>query len=313
MLELASAIARRSISGLVESPRPRGIRTWIEGGSFLIESNESSDDITLSNIRLTEYVSYQAHDFQRFALASYELARGVFAEGGNGRSLSWTLITAYYAAYYASHAIFRALGQSFLHLESRQAKALNELSQVYLSQSINVAAGSFRVNLNSTGTSVVLSRDNNVGGSHELFWRVFCAFLESLANDIANKDDPDATIAVGYIEEIRTILLSCGYNQGNWLSSMRNQITYQHLHGVWFPVNASKKDKDFIKNFSTKSLSLWRLDFDPKRNPICAFLSCSMRLVQLSLELCTSMVERSSERNPSFSGPFKRIKAEWPI
>lgn len=194
-----------------------------------------------------------------------------------------------------------------------QAKVLNELSQVYLGQSINITAGSFCVNLNPTDASVVLNRDGNFGGSHELFWHVFCAFLKSVANDIVSIDDPNATSAVASIEEIRTILLSCGHNQGNWLSAMRNEITYQHLHGVWFPVNASKKDKDFIKNFSTKGLSLWRLDFDPRSDPICAFLSCSMRLVRLSLELCTLMVERSGERNPSFSGPFKRIKAEWPI
>jgi hypothetical protein len=312
MLELISAIARRSVSGLVESPRPRGIRSWIEGGTFLIENNNSSDDITLGNIVLTEFVSYQAYDFQRFALSSYESAR-VFAEDRSGRSLSWALITAYYAAYYASHAIFRALGRSFLHLEARQARILNELSEVYLGQPINITAGSFCANLNSTGASVVLSRDNHSGGSHELFWQVFCAFLASLASDIASRDDPNAMISVAFIEEIRTILLSCGFNQGNWLSAMRNEITYQHLHGVWFPINASKKDKDFIKNFSIKGLSLLRLDFDPKKHPLCAFLSCSMTLAQLSLELCTFMVERSGGNNPSFSGPFKRIKEEWPI
>jgi len=104
-----------------------------------------------------------------------------------------------------------------------------------------------------------------------LFWHVFCAFLAS-SSDIANRDDPDATIAIAFIEEIRTVLLSCGFNQGNWLSAMRNEITYQHLHGVWFPVNASKKDKEFIKIFSKKNLSLTRLDFDPKKTSLMRVL-----------------------------------------
>jgi hypothetical protein len=82
---------------------------------------------------------------------------------------------------------------------------------------------------------------------------------------------------------------------------------------VWFPVNASNKDKEFIRSFSKKNLSLMRLDFDAKKRPLCAFLSCSMRLAQLSIGLCTAMAERSGGKNVWFSGPFKRIKAEWPI
>jgi hypothetical protein len=111
MSELVSCLIRRSLHGLVtDAPRASGIRSWIENGSFTVCETSTVDHIELTNIVLSEFISYNAFDFQRFALSSRETIMACKSDTLNPLALSWPLIKAYYSGFFAAHALMPYAG-----------------------------------------------------------------------------------------------------------------------------------------------------------------------------------------------------------
>jgi hypothetical protein len=97
---------------------------------------------------------------------------------------------------------------------------------------------------------------------------------------------------------------------GNWLSLMRNEVTYKSSHGVWFPfqkatprfVDLMTKHKDWRKCES--------LSDDPSliRNERERFFATAFLIVDLALSISfdyQNLVEKSGRRSTDFSKLIK--------
>jgi hypothetical protein len=177
MQELVSAFSRRALAELVEAvPRSSGIRSWIQDGSFYIDTGSSADKVVLKNISVSEFVSFQGFDFSRFALASLESMATCQSDPKRRRAISWPLLKAYYAGFFGGHAILRSVGQSVVRLESPQSKKLTDIGRLYCGDQFSVGAGTFdlRISQNPDRTvDVSLTRMDETGGAHRFFGDAF--------------------------------------------------------------------------------------------------------------------------------------------
>lgn len=99
---------------------------------------------------------------------------------------------------------------------------------------------------------------------HEQFWRVFDGFLHSAASRVLQNSSlttADAQDIFAKLTDLRSVLRLNGHNSGNWLSTIRNEITYRHQHKAWFPYGRSRADCNQLFVLQRK----WRLEPDAIR------------------------------------------------
>jgi hypothetical protein len=240
MKQLINVLASQSLPELVETaPRPSGIRSWVQSGSFYVDHSSTSEKVTLKNISLSEFTSYQGFDFRRFAFASFESMAECKSDPIRRRAIGWPMLKAYYAGFFGGHAILRAVGQSVIRLESPQTKKLTEIGRVYCGQHFSLSSGTFDLRISQNEDRSVdasLTRMDESGGAHSIFWRRFYAFLGEIILDVSKLDNDESATTIVRLQDLRTLLTSRGAStNGTWLSTARNQINYQHQFGVWFP------------------------------------------------------------------------------
>lgn len=314
MQPLIQAITKRSLPALAESEiRPSGIRSWVESGSFYIDSQSSSDVVALKNISISEFTAFQAFDFQRFALSSLECMAFCKSEPSRRRAISWPLLKSYYSGFFAGHALLRVAGQALFRLESAQAKKLTEIGRLYCESNFTVGAGTYDLRLIQNADrsfDVKLQRVDESGGAHYIFWRRFHAFLSEISSDVVAEREADATSVVAKIADLQSILTAGGSHTGAWLSNVRNSINYQHQFGAWFPFGADQTDLKYIAKLGYINPQVARLDYDDKKDTLRAFSAANMFIAALSADLATHLVDRTKLTSSGFAHNWRRLKAE---
>ena len=100
------------------------------------------------------------------------------------------------------------------------------------------------------------------------------------------------------LQELCRILRHQGHNNGNWLSSIRNQVNYRHELNVWFPYK--KKNQYSAEDIHRKCL-MWLndpLDIDlmfVPGEPLKLFIHACNFIVALCRVLVKDMSERCSK------------------
>lgn len=318
MQELIGAFARRSLAELVEAaPQSAGIRSWIQTGSFYVDAASSADNVTLKNVSIGQFLSFQGFDFARFAFSSLESMAYCRSDPSRKRAISWPMLKVYYAGFFGGHAILRAVGQSVVRLEPAQAKKLTEIGRMYCGNQFIVTAGTFDLRITQNAdrsVDVSLKRLDETGGAHSIFWRRFYSFLNEMISDIAKVNDPDAPSVIAKLQELQSLLTSKGSSAtGTWLSAIRNQINYQHEYGVWFPFGASDPDVRYAARIGYPNVGNTRLDFDAKKEPLRAFCAGNLFIAGLSSDLSTRLASQATKRSAPFVRNWQRLGAETGI
>lgn len=307
MLSLTTVLTRRLLPHLSSgTPQHDGFRTWVEKGSFRVAA-VAPDEFFLQDVSVAELVPYVSYDFERFALSSLEslLNRGPDTMGP--KALGWPLARVYYAAFFGAHAIMRSVGQGALRLETSQAVRLSKIGSIF-EPSFSVSSGTYDSLLIQNPNSTIDTRLRKLaeaGGAHDQFWRSFYSFLGSISAEVATKGEPEANSVIGEATEIQDILRSSGFNGGTWLSAMRNQFTYQHKHGAWFPFRESVREAvEYMGRLTIRDSGSIRRDHDPSKHPLLAFCACCHLIASVSYEVATALCERSA------TGRFKRLLSQ---
>lgn len=293
-------------------PREDGVRGWLVQGSFYIDDVPVDRRLTLKSVVASEFVSFLAWDYQRFAFSSFESLAACKPDVARPRALGWPLLKAYYAGFFGAHALLRAIGCSVVRIESAQAKHLTTLGQTYTDPSFRFLTGTYTAILTRQADgswNVLLSPIDEDGGAHFSFWKVFAQFLGDFVDEVVKDEEPNALEIVAQAMELKSLLTAKGGSTGAWLSDIRNLINYQHKFGVWFPFGASQTEVDYLAKLDFRTLPNARLDFDQRKRSIEAFCAGATFIARLSYDLTQALVE-GERQNMSLNRRWQRLHAE---
>ena len=312
MLELSGALTRRVLPLLTEeSPKSEGFRTWVESGSFYISAGTVPDSFILQNVSLTEIVPYWSFDYERFTFSSLESLLFGSADEKMPNAVAWRSLNIYYAAFFGAHAIMRATGRTVIRIESSQARRMSQLISMFI-PGAHISTGTYLGSVIQGANSAIdvrLSKLPETGGAHDQFWRAFNDFLTDLSRDISANSEPNATTVIGEALDIKNTLTANGFNSGTWLSAVRNELTYQHKHGMWFPFQgASSKAVQHIRRVKIRPSSSIRRDLDAGKVPVEAFCNCCHLIATINVDLGNAICERKQTQR--FRRLWVRLKDE---
>jgi hypothetical protein len=242
---------------------------------------------------MREFTPFLSYDFERFSLASLESLQGCIPKTGTPKALNWPLIRVYYASFFAAHAIMRATGCGVFRLEAEQAKKLTEIAETF-SCTATAKSGTyeFAISRKNHTTDILLNRIHENGGAHELLWRQFYKFLSSISSSVADADEPDANLTIAEITQIQSLMSADAHVRGTWLTSIRNQVNYQHSFGVWFPYNISRKVQRVFGPSRREARAPIRLDYLPAQDTIQAFTECCRAVAAINFDITSAISAR---------------------
>ncbi len=298
MAQILQGILISTIPNLCEDPGTNdGVRGWLTSSIYQLGSWDGTT-LMLDRFDSDSFRRCLAFDYERFALSSAESYIYSTREFVLSGVVGWPVLKLYYSAFFAAHAIMRGLGQGIVKLERQQTDLLNGIIQISIGSPVVLKPGMYRFELeiNELGQPRLnLQVHQAKSGVHDSFWCAFSACLDSLAEKIVSRNLPDAADFVGGISELRPYLAPSAYGRGAWVSSIRNQVNYQHAYGVWFP--RKKQEAIFKKLTAVKksSSNAVRLDLALSPDPIPALIAASELLSNLNFEQADFLARRSTK------------------
>lgn len=227
------------ISGKVE----KGLSGWLTDGEYQIYSPLQPDSFVLNIAESAGFLSSLAADVNRFAAAAFETVHQITVNRELPRSTAWLVIKTYYAAFFAAHAIARMLGFGVVYIGGGEAKAVTRIADIYGTAGGNsVTKGGYEFAYDANQRAILFRRANQVmGGAHESFWGVFNEKLRDLSNRILSSQTLSTTDSQPVSIRLGELCDNLFYlNQGAWLAVIRNDVTYRHRRGAWFPYSCPK-------------------------------------------------------------------------
>ena len=64
----------------------------------------------------------------------------------------------------------------------------------------------------------------------------FCLYLSNRAKLAIQNGEPDANQFLSGVTDLVDVISQGGLGTSSWISSYRNEVNYQHLYDVWFPL-----------------------------------------------------------------------------
>lgn len=252
------------------------------------------------------------NDCSRFAASSFQSIAFAYDEADDGERLSWALIKAYYAAFYAGHSIIRAFGHSCTFLDRNHTNRIVSLAQAQNKvHTFKISSTVYHCSIGVGQSAIFEARKlrQGSGGAHEAFWHVFAVILKELSEKtlLGSLSVIEAQSAFSKLDAIRQSLTSRGSPFHSWLSIVRNDVQYRHGHGVWMPCGVRKQDRETIKRI----LGQWindPMDINVGTYPSSDLKDFASSCVSV-VSLCRMLLERIASRAPIRSKSFARLGA----
>jgi len=156
------------------------------------------------------------------------------------------MIQAYYAAFYSAHSILRFFGKSFTHLEPGHVNFLKKRC---------ISEAGYTPKLSSSYYLIALSpEDRNVSfsnflDSHRHLWSCFQNLLQEISSEalaVRASEQRRQDLSHWFAQLAEALSERGRHPAGNWLSLVRNEISYKSEHGVWFPFEKSTPGFDML-------------------------------------------------------------------
>lgn len=310
MVDLAPIFVRRALPRLLEDvPDGEGIKEWLQKGAYSIRKDDA-DKFVLTGVDREQFRRFLLFDYQRFSLSAVESFKASVVQYSDPKSKAWNLLTRYYGAFFSAHALMRVTASGVLYLESETISHLTEFGRLFYGNDFSVFGGSYLfrlVEIAGASPEVEMRRlsGERASGNHELFWKAFNKFLGQLAEDVVAKQEPNATLLAGRIDELQRLLKSDGQNGGAWLSVMRNKLNYQHQFGVWFPYRPPNREKISQWRGKQNNAAL-RLDFRGRAQPLVAFDAALAFACALNIDVADRLVDGVARDN-AFARDWRRL------
>ncbi|CAA9300969.1 MAG: hypothetical protein AVDCRST_MAG68-436 [uncultured Gemmatimonadetes bacterium] len=280
----------------VTAPVRRGLGVWLTEKSFQMYMPVQPGSFVLNVADRKPLLSAFAYDCSRMAMASLESMQGVQPHPTFTRATAWLFVRAYYAAFYAAHAILRMMGVSYTQFEQPQVVAVRDIATVFgMLNAQNIGGGMYECMFDPARNELRcdVARTGS-GGTHEVMWVAFGDTLRKLSNDVLLVETLTTRDRQDLSNQLSTVAGVLNRGGGNWLSKFRNAVNYRHEYGAWFPYSEYRGAPDRFFQASTKwtedpmRLTIWTA---PGRD-IQTFMETCVWIVALCRELVEDMADR---------------------
>lgn len=226
---------------------PRSITTE----KFLTSKNTTINR-PLINGKFTTYINnpsktveFYSHEADRFAAAAFESIEVSRSDPTHHpRSIGWRLIKAYYAAFFALHALIRIHGWACTRLTADTINLINKQIAALYPNSDKVSGGLYFIRADQSGSELSFEKINTgaTGGSHECLWGFLQIYIDEIINTTLSfrLDHEETQVVVSTLESFKTFVQKKG--GAVWFTQVRNRINYSHGYGAWFPYTGSTCD-----------------------------------------------------------------------
>lgn len=246
MVRLYEASRIMWLPGLVTlQGRPAcNIQEWLASANFA--PAVSGTNIQLSGLDMPLLLRAFAGDTNRVASAGSESLRNIVNIASIPKSLGWSYVKMYYAAFFYAHALLRIWGRSPSYLRTSDLLRMRQtFNACGLTPPIKLQTAQYLLQADAGASQLVVALDKGGGGTHEAIWREFGNALEELRVQIrataytsADKHRLDTVLTTA------ANVLSNGGANAAWLSHMRNDIQYRQTEGVWYPYKGKQRSAD---------------------------------------------------------------------
>ena len=284
------------------------LKVWLSEGNFYI--NNSPPDLSLfcmDNEELKKCLSLDAFRFSSHAAQTiYEMEKTTAYE----KLTSWRIIQTYYAAYFSAHAALRFFGKSFSHLENGHVGFLQKRCQSEAGYLPSLPSSYYLIELQPHTHTVSFSRH---GESHKDLWKCFLALISDLEQEAlklrASRERTQEFSA--YFLDLKDALTNRGqFSSGNWLSSVRNDVNYKSLEGVWFPFSKSTPSFDSllgkVRDWRVGTVNVGSPSLE--KNELERFFATALSVVDFGISLSLDyqdLIMRQGRRSSTFSRLIK--------
>jgi hypothetical protein len=294
----------RALSGRAPLTRLADILTDGPGSGYDLDFDQKTKSILIDFREPRFIASAIAGDASRFASACFTSLASIVPSIESPVGLAWAMVRMYYAAFYGGHSLLRLLGRSCSQLDQRHVTKLQKLFAA--SDSVppfEFGKGLYHCVMNAGQTGLSITPPGiRGGGSHEVFWQIFETFLSDVSDGalIGHLSPAEGVNIFGKFEAVRRI-----YKRGggaSWLSTVRNDIQYKHLHQVWDPPGVNKT----MRNNLARLAGQWTRDpmeIDIEFPP-CGELGAFVGACAFTASLCKSVLQRVTERSAMGSRSF---------
>ncbi len=283
------------------------LNEWLHSLDYeFISELDDDESFTLSNFSKS-FINVNAFEFERMACASLESHLALDLSLKGKKNLAWTIIKLYYSAYYAAHAIMRSMGRFCVHLDSPATSAVLRNAKIFFPNSLRPKNGNYLVKYNADINSIDFIRSNTPGGAHMFFWEEFKALIGYLMDELGNKSTAYQRILLS-LSDLKDCLSKDGNNMGNWLSVVRNDITYQHKYGVWYP-HKNYNRGDGYKVFQTFQLNInpLMINLISTNSILHQFGSITNYIIVLMVEIGNELIKRNSINRSFLNRSFRYL------
>lgn len=281
-----------------------GARGWINAARYSVAGPPNqAGELDLTTAHYSFYADSISFDYERFALAAYETWKVSQLEKTNANLSAWPLLKLYYSAFFSAHAILRAMGHSVSLLDSANVNVLNEILALQYQNPASIPSGHYTIKTDISGPGqnirVRIAPQVNKGGVHESFWLTFIKILKSEAAHAQINNMANANKFFSGVADIEAALINCDQSRC-WISRIRNEINYRHLHEVWYPFTKKNSCVSALSHVSEPSSNiLLHSEANKKKNPIKSFITSCRYVISLSLEISEKL-----GNNPKVGGSF---------
>jgi hypothetical protein len=269
--------------------------------------DDTDESITMDFMDSRVIVAALAADYCRFCSASFQTISQVPAEIVERDRVAWSLIKAYYSAFYAGHALIRMFGEACSFFDREQTARLIELGTALgRERAFNIERGMYQCVFNPGATAIRCRRARGAaGGAHEAFWGIFGVRVQALSESVLRGGlvAADAQQVFARIDLLIEILRR--RVDFSWLSAVRNEIQYRHHHSVWFPERLRMTDRRSLGRLAGEwQRDPMEIDLNIKHQGVLAeYISSCVFIVALCHAMLMWLAERSAAGARSFVHP----------
>jgi hypothetical protein len=274
-----------------------------ETAAYQLQVNNRDQSVSLDFRDSSFLIEAWAADCCRFSFASFQTISQVALEVADRDAVAWSLIKAYYAAFYAGHALIRMFGEACSFFDRKHARRLMEVATVFgQNPSFTLDSGLYRCCLTDNSTILTCAKTSGASGVHEAFWSVFGARMQGLSESVLSGMlvPADAQAVFGQLSAfIDIIRRRTGYS---WLSGVRNDLQYRQRHGVWFPARMRQNERQSLSRIVMHWLyDPMNIDLDARRFGLLGeFMAACIFIVALCHTIICRIAERSTAGRRSF-------------